>query len=502
MVAKGVLIARPFREGKNFSTKYFLNSEWLRRMRPKTSIKNCQEETHKFRLIRGTSNNDQNNTNSAQYLCPNLEALIAKIYFSYQTSSETQNIALHVTILKRLIFALTSRVTTEINRLLRVYGLDKIVLQLSADTFQDVEYLSLDPKKQSFLCEKLLDFMLIKKEQIFGKTLEKQGKKKLFTSFRYQRMAFVLNVILREKAMLMNDLLLLIKSELEVNRSYEIDKKTLFRILKDLEDIQLLKLAQYRIDFEESDGESAEQFPHSMNKLFVLDIEAGVNEEDIASGQAFRERISNSLQRVHMIAGPAGEADQETAGMQVENAEEAERQMVQLRKMTKLNEVFDRHCLSRSLKEFLKQVVLLRAEQQCLTSSSVFETKKKDVQFEEVEQLFKKLGITRSVQKTSAELTAGAELRGAIGYGIEQAVNCAKTLQQTVWLYRDCTQSKIENCEIAVRRALFSGLWTQLDELSFKMNHRLAFWVVLKSLQLKGKLQCKNDAGNALLCLK
>lgn len=458
LVNKQVLCSRPFREGKNFSTKFFLSPEHLRKLKltkPKTSSGDRNISVINRVIF------DQNNPNQAHLAPITLESCIDKIYHNFETETRDHSEPLNMVIFTRLITALSAHNTSEVTRLLKSNNLSQIIAYIENSTFNYSELISLDINKRNFLTEKLVDFMLMKKEVLFNLASKETLKKKLFTNFRFHRIVFILNELFVNKVFLMNDLLSKIRNELEANKEYKIDKRTLFRMLNDLEEITMLKLVRFRVDFENESVEADDQL-YSMNKVFALDIESGVSENQLRNGSYFHQKINCSLKRNPVLSKSDFEPNNDIL-FQVDDVGQHSHKFKQFKQFIHLEIVFRKFAVSKSFSGLLKRLSQIQVNR--FLKNEVFEIPKiEKINLCAIDLLMSDLMILSKNYQFINFIEAKTFLLDELELNLME-INSFST---SLLFFRNCSRENITVYLTRVFKILQNGLKWELNELNKK----------------------------------
>lgn len=231
-----------------------------------------------------------------------LESLIDRIYlnidnFFMRSKAKESIIKANPLIFHRILSILKSRMSLKVKDFLKAQNLLDIVSYLTKDEVAIKELESLSESKYNFLLEKIMNFMLVKRKEIFPdkhpESSEGKTEKKLQTEIRFRRIVYILNLVIEQKLIFFRDLINKILNELESKQPFEIDKKTLMRILEDLEFVELVTLKKFQVNFEEiGEDSSNDKFYDkstannlSIMKVFVLDIGHVLSDEQILNSE-------------------------------------------------------------------------------------------------------------------------------------------------------------------------------------------------------------------------
>lgn len=339
LIKKKILITRPLRFGKNFFKKIYLNPEITRGFESELAARSKRQASNQHSIhgspqakadqLRsernaglelkpqqsGASDREETSVRTMQIgegsfrrlsrrknEEANLECLVDRIYlnidnFFMRGKAKTSVIKANPIIFHRILSVLKSRMAPKVRDFLKAQNLLDIVDYLAKDEVAAKELENLPEPKFNFLLEKIMNFMLVKRKEIFPdkhpESSECKTEKKLQTEIRFRRIVYILNLVFEQKLIFFRDLINNILNELEAKKPPFIDKKTLMRILEDLEFVELVTLKKFQVNFEEVEEDSAnERFYDkamannlSIMKVFVLDVGHSLSDEHILSSQ-------------------------------------------------------------------------------------------------------------------------------------------------------------------------------------------------------------------------
>ena len=263
-INKGIIDAVPFRDGKNFFKIIKINPRKIpkniKELFSKKNIKNIKKKEEiefKSKLIK----------------------LIDEIYFGEKNHHENKrDFCLEKDFLKYILNVIKQNINNILELQLKNQNLYKI-FNVLLKNYEEINKINLE--QYDFLSKKFLSFFLQKKYLIFNiKEGEKKTRKKLRTETRLNRIIYILKIIKEKNYLSFRDLSLSIENNLENEKNFKIDKKTLLRILNDIEECKLIKLKKFLVTFKQKNSyDPFDEFKQT--KIFILDKDFEISDEKL-----------------------------------------------------------------------------------------------------------------------------------------------------------------------------------------------------------------------------
>ena len=272
----GIIDAVPFRDGKNFFKIIKINPRKI----PKYIKEICSKKNIK----------PINKINEEESKLINL---IQEIYFGENNHKQNKNIFyLEKNILKHILNIIKQNINDNLLSHLKNQNLNKIFNFLQKN-FQELNKINLD--QYDFVSKKFLSFFLEKKYLIFEIPETGKKRKKLRTETRLNRIIYILTIIKEKNYLSFRDLSLSIEKNLENEKNFKIDKKTLLRILNDIEECKLIKLKKFLVTFKQKNSYNPfENFKQT--KIFIIEKDFEISDEKL-EGEKY---IENPFYRENM----------------------------------------------------------------------------------------------------------------------------------------------------------------------------------------------------------